>query len=429
MFPRPFDDEQRLDALNSFAVLDTPAEPVFDRITSLVSRIFGVPIALISLVDRNRQWFKACVGLDVRETSRDLAFCAHAILSDAVMVVPDAQADPRFKNSQLVVGPPHIRFYAGAPLVTTEGFRLGTLCVIDSRPRAMLTLEEQATLRDLAAMVVNEFESRRIHQDSKSNEAANWLKFAKESAERANSAKSEFLAMIGHELRTPLNAIVGFSSMLSQEICGPLGHPDYVDYAKLIQDSGEHLTGLINTILDFAKAEKGEILIEETTVDLVDLTEHCLRLMSEAIHRANVVVDSPVLTGFTEIRADRKHVLQMLLNLLGNAIKFSRVGGHITINATTDASGAVHLSVIDTGIGIAPEDIDRLPVAFCQVDGRLARQYEGIGLGVAITRRFIELHGGTLSIQSQVGEGTCVTLHFPAYRSISATKAQSVATS
>jgi len=122
MFPRPFDDEQRLDALNSFAVLDTPAEPVFDRITSLVSRIFGVPIALISLVDRNRQWFKACVGLDVRETSRDLAFCAHAILSDAVMVVPDAQADPRFKNSQLVVGPPHIRFYAGAPLSQPRDF-------------------------------------------------------------------------------------------------------------------------------------------------------------------------------------------------------------------------------------------------------------------------------------------------------------------
>ena len=129
MFPRPFDDEQRLDALNSYAVLDTPAEPVFDRITGLVSRIFKVPIALISLVDRDRQWFKACVGLDVRETPRDLAFCAHAILSDAVMVVPDAREDPRFKCSQLVVGPPHIRFYAGAPLVTTEGFRL---C---SRPR------------------------------------------------------------------------------------------------------------------------------------------------------------------------------------------------------------------------------------------------------------------------------------------------------
>lgn len=420
MFPRPFDDEQRLDALNSYAVLDTPAEPVFDRITGLVSRIFKVPIALISLVDRDRQWFKACVGLDVRETSRDLAFCAHAILSDAVMVVPDAREDPRFRCSQLVVGPPHIRFYAGAPLVTAEGFRLGTLCVIDTQPRPMLTLEERATLRDLTAMVVNELEHRRIRQGNESDEAANWLKIAKESAERASGAKSEFLAMVGHELRTPLNAIIGFSTMLSQETHGPLGHPDYMDYAKMIQDSGEHLSGLINTILEFSKAEKGEVLIEEVTVDLAEETEQCLRLMSETACRAGVTISSPMLAGCAAIRADRRHVLQMLLNLVGNAIKFSRVGGGITINASTDTSGAVHLAVIDTGIGIAPEDIDRMPVAFSQVDSRLARRFEGIGLGVAITRRLIELHGGALSIQSQVDEGTCVTLHFPAYRSITA---------
>jgi signal transduction histidine kinase len=134
-----------------------------------------------------------------------------------------------------------------------------------------------------------------------------------------------------------------------------------------------------------------------------------------------------MLTGRTMIRADRRHVLQMLLNLVGNAIKFSLVGAHVMINAATDASGAVHISVIDTGIGIAPEDIDRMMVAFSQVDSRLARQYEGIGLGVAITRRLIELHGGALSIQSQVGEGTCVTLHFPGYRSIAAPETQAIA--
>jgi signal transduction histidine kinase len=429
MFPRPFDDEQRLDALNSYAVLDTPVEPAFDRITGLASRIFRVPIALISLVDRDRQWFKACVGLDVRETPRDLAFCAHAILSDAVMVVPDAHEDPRFKSSQLVVGPPHIRFYAGAPLVTPEGFRLGTLCLIDTQPHAMLTLEEQATLRDLAATVINELECRRIRQDSEGVEAANWLKVAKESAERANGAKSEFLAMVGHELRTPLNAIIGFSTILSQEAHGPLGHPDYLEYAKMIQDSGEHLSGLVNTILEFANAEKSEVHIEETPVDLVEEAAHCVRLMSQVASRANVTVDTPMLAGCTVVRADRRHVLQMLLNLLGNAIKFSRAGGHIMISATTDASGAVHLSVIDTGIGIAPEDIDRMPVAFSQVDSRLARQFEGIGLGVAITRRLIELHGGVLSIHSQVGEGTCVTLHFPAYRSLAATEPKIAAAS
>ena len=427
MFPRPFDDEQRLDALNSYDVLDTPAEPAFDRITGLASRIFGVPIALVSLIDRDRQWFKSCVGLDASETPREVAFCSHAILCDAVMVVPDTHSDPRFEFNPLVVGPPHIRFYAGAPLVTDEGFRLGTLCVIDTCPRSMMTADEQATLRDLAALVVNEFECRRIRQADNDHEAAAWLKIARQSAERANAAKSEFLAMIGHELRTPLNVIIGFSSMLGQEIRGPLGHPDYADYANIIRESGEHLSGLINTILDFAKAERGEVLVEETTLDLAEETAHCLRIMSETARHAGITVNSAMLTGRTMIRADRRHVLQMLLNLVGNAIKFSLVGAHVMINAATDASGAVHISVIDTGIGIAPEDIDRMMVAFSQVDSRLARQYEGIGLGVAITRRLIELHGGALSIQSQIGEGTCVTLHFPGYRSIAAPETQAIA--
>lgn len=158
------DEVARLGALARYDVLDSPPELAFDRISAVVARSLDVPIALVSLIDRDRQWFKACVGLDVSETPRGVAFCAHAIESDAVFVVPDAAADPRFATNPLVVGAPHIRAYAGAPLVVPGGHRIGTLCAIDRRPRSH-TAAELATLRDLAAVVVELLEKRAGDRD------------------------------------------------------------------------------------------------------------------------------------------------------------------------------------------------------------------------------------------------------------------------
>ena len=153
-------EQNRLAALQRYDVLDTPPEEAFDRIVDLATIIFDVPIALVSLVDRERQWFKACYGLDVRETSREVSFCAHAILSDKVMVVPDAAQDPRFRDNALVTGGPGIRFYAGAPLRTADGHNLGSLCIIDTKPRAAFTAAQQSILAGLAAQVVDELELR-----------------------------------------------------------------------------------------------------------------------------------------------------------------------------------------------------------------------------------------------------------------------------
>jgi diguanylate cyclase (GGDEF)-like protein len=158
--PRPANEEARLRALRSYGVLDSEPELSFDRVTRLVARVLEVPIALISLVDADRQWFKACVGLGSRETSRDVAFCAYAILENDVMVIADSLADPRFAANQLVIGPPFIRAYAGAPLRTPDGLPIGTLCAIDHRPR-MFTPDQLASLRDLADIVVDELERRR----------------------------------------------------------------------------------------------------------------------------------------------------------------------------------------------------------------------------------------------------------------------------
>ncbi|RYZ89648.1 MAG: HD domain-containing protein [Proteobacteria bacterium] len=163
-------EDARLRTLHEYQILDTPPEIAFERLTHLTTQIFDVPIALISLVDADRQWFKSCFGMDVRQTDRQLSFCAYAILSDEVMVVPDAAADPRFCDNALVTGPPHIRFYAGAPLKTSEGHNLGSLCVIDTKPREF-SAKQQAMLADLAATVVDAMTLRRTARAFRESEA------------------------------------------------------------------------------------------------------------------------------------------------------------------------------------------------------------------------------------------------------------------
>ena len=151
----PKDEASRLDTLRSLGILDTAAEERFDRITRMSKRLFGVPIALVSLVDENRQWFKSCIGLEVSETSRDVSFCGHAILGDDVFIISDAAKDHRFADNPLVLDAPHIRFYAGCPLKAANGSKLGTLCIIDTKPRQLETEDLQA-LRDLTKLVENE---------------------------------------------------------------------------------------------------------------------------------------------------------------------------------------------------------------------------------------------------------------------------------
>ncbi|MEM5518247.1 EAL domain-containing protein [Henriciella sp. AS95] len=161
-YPIPANEEQRLRALAEYHLIDTPAEEQFDRLVALAARLFDVPIVLISLLDRDRQYFKARVGLDVCQTSRDVSFCAHAIARDEILFIPDAREDPRFRSNPLVLGHPHIRFYAGKPLVAPGGEKLGTVCLIDSKPRETFSNEDRANLCDLAALVMDRLEMRRL---------------------------------------------------------------------------------------------------------------------------------------------------------------------------------------------------------------------------------------------------------------------------
>jgi len=233
-----------------------------------------------------------------------------------------------------------------------------------------------------------------------------------EKAEAANLTKSEFLANMSHELRTPLNAIIGFSEMIKEAMLGPL-EGRYKDYARDINASGEHLLGIIADILDLSKVEAGELDIEKEEVDLAEITAACKTMVSGRAEEAGVNLTFDVSRDLPLLYADPLRLKQVLLNLTGNAIKFTPGGGRITIIGEAIGDGGVALMVSDTGIGIADEDIPRVLERFGQVRDGHMQAYEGAGLGLAMTKSLMELHGGTIEIKSTVGKGTTVTVIFP----------------
>ena len=250
--------------------------------------------------------------------------------------------------------------------------------------------------------------------DLKNREEA--LYAAKEAAEIASRSKSEFLANISHELRTPLNAIIGFSEIMREELFGPLGSAQYHEYIGDVFDSAQHLLKVINDILDIAKAEAGKLDLAEDEVDIYNVVGAATRLIQERAQRGEVAIRMQLPPGLPPLTADERKLKQILLNLLTNAVKFTPPAGAIEIAGGLAENGDFLLTVTDSGIGIAAADISTALASFGQVDSKLARKYEGTGLGLPLTNAMVKLHGGELTIASVVGEGTTVTVRLPASR-------------
>ncbi len=392
-----FDEEKRLIALEDYRVLDSAPEAAFDNLTRVAARIFAAPISLISLIDRDRQWFKSRFGLDEPQTPREYSFCDHAVRADATLVVSDAAVDPRFRDNPLVLGAPHIRFYCGVPLRTPEGHGLGALCIIDREVRAM-SARDLAILEALARQVEIELEIRRRLE---------LLSEALGSA-RARSRSTELTAaMIVHDMRSPLTAITVLASALQ-----PADDASRADVELLLAEASR-LRRMLTDILDVSLHETGGFSLRKHVFDLVALATEVARRMSrfEPGRADAVLVDAP--PSPLSVDADAEIVTRVLENLIGNALAHAGHAGPVVIALARGGDRRILVEVRDRGPSIPEKDRARIFEALERGEGAAARR--GYGLGLTFCRLAVAAHGGAIAaLPNADGEGNCLRFDLPA---------------
>lgn len=407
MFPVPFNEQKRLEALESFRIIDTPPEGAFDDLTARACDEFSVPIALVSLIDSGRQWFKSHAGLDVAETPRELAFCAHAILISEPLIVLDATQDSRFCNNPLVIDEPHVRFYAGAPLITSGGFRLGTFCVIDSRPRSVFSAEEIESLMGYARATMETLEKRRtrIGEATEISEA-----------ELTKNARQNLFALVANEIHWPISTLARLTSVIDE--LGQAGTPD-PQYEKLLSDLDE-IAGQIGQItdrmLDFARLGAGEIDLVEEVVDLGEFMEFARSAAVGEVGTDGIAIDIEPFDGSVDLRIDKTLSAQMVINLISNVVMSGPVGERVVVCAEVTSLGELDIRI--EGAGVDPDDdaIERIVDKDGIVGPAMDADPDWMSSGLTLVRRLIELHGGRFLLGTAPSSGIAATLRFPAYR-------------
>ncbi|KUL23783.1 GAF domain-containing sensor histidine kinase [Actinoplanes awajinensis] len=390
-------EQERLAALYGYEIMDTPAESDFDDIVTLAAQLCDKPIALISLVGADRQWFKARVGTELCEGPRDESFCTHALHHDDILQVPDARQDPRFAELPLVAGEEHVRFYAGAPLITPNGRRIGTLCVADREP-GLLTPAQREGLRALARHVVTHLELRKYARD---------MHALYERLRDAERIKDEFIARVNHEFRTPLTSIHGYLEMLGDP---ELPSSSRDGFLMRVQRNSDRLLALVDDMLLAAQVSAESRDFHRQPADLALLcrakvTEN--RSLAEAKGLTITVASAgPV---FADI--DHRRMGQALERLILNAIKFTEQGS-IEVTAET-RDGQAMMLVRDTGTGISKADQERVLAPFRRGADAERAEVQGLGLGLSIVKAIVEGHEGTVVIDSAPGEGATVGIAVP----------------
>lgn len=396
MIAAPFttDEKERIHKLYGYNILDTAAEKVFDDLTELASDICETPIALISLVDPERQWFKSTVGIDASETPRDFAFCAHAIHQNNIFEIPNALEDSRFFDNPLVTNAPNIRFYAGAPLITPEGLAIGTLCTISDKPKT-LTNHQRKALEILSREVVAQLELRKNLVD----------------LQKANDFTNDFLSNMSHEIRTPLNAICGFSELLKNASKQATLPQEISDYIKEIDFSSQVLLNIVNSVLDLSKIEAGKMALQHTWFNTNELLLKIHSMMNIKATEKQILLSLNIDKNTPKnIYLDQGKLSQILINILNNSLKFTEEKKRIELDVQCK-NNLLTFSISDEGIGINADEQKELFNKYQQVNKN--KSTDGTGLGLSITKYLVELMSGEILLQSEEGKGTTVTISLP----------------
>lgn len=380
---KPDNEIERLNALKAYGILDSPAERDFDEIVELASLICETPISTITLLDEARQWFKARVGLKDSETHRDLAFCAHAINQDEIMIVADATKDKRFHDNPYVTGDPDIRFYAGMPLVTPEGFKLGTLCVIDTRPKNLLP-HQLFALQVLSKQVIKQMELRKKIFE----------------LERLNDTHRKLLSVIGHDLRSPLTSLYGLLE-LSEKYDLPVE-----DFKKKLPDVRRGFTSantLLSNLLEWATSQFEHNGIKRKVISLRHIVDQIIANNLQQFESKQNQVDNLIDTS-CQVLADENMVRTVVRNLLMNANKFTS-NGRITVS-NRSVKGMVEVCIADTGVGMEDKQLNKMFNWDKRSSTRGTAGESGSGFGLLVSHEFIEKNGGRMWVESTLHEGS-----------------------
>ena len=395
--PVPDNETDRLAALYSLDILDSAPEQDFDDIVALASTVCGTPMSLVTLVDIDRQWFKSRIGNELTETSRDLSFCAHAILGRDLLVVPDATKDARFADNPTVTKDGGIRFYAGAPLITTEGYALGTLCVIDSEPRK-LDVEQLQALRALARQVTSQMELRR-HSVALANTTAR--------LQELERRKDDLAGLVGGELRAPLRLISAYLEDL-----GHTGRHD-ADLADLVaRSTAGHIRGfldLLQHLTTMAEAGLGGESLHMRQIDLTRVTQRAVEAVRPIAATKHIWILNQAGGPALPIIADPVRLEQVLTHLLFAAVKYTPCGGRVRVGTEIESGPTVRLDDMDMPDGLRP---DLFPHLYY---GAIANPSDVLGpdRGLAVAKKILDAHHATVALSDRPGDGTSLHVVFP----------------
>lgn len=421
----PQNDEVRLRALDYYQVLDTPPEKAFTNLARIIAEVFDMPIALISLVDRERVFFKANVGMPgVVNTSRGVSLCALAVLDDQPTVFEDALESPCLIANPLVQGDFGLRFYAGAPLTTPDGYHIGTVCVVDKKPREFSDANRRL-LQRFASAVMHDIETRFVARQ-KSDELeqqvearSSELKAANLDLLRANQELERYAFVASHDLQEPLRKLLIFTDLLFTEAEHTFSGKGLF-YWERIRYSAQRMQQLIRDVLAIAKVGKSP---ENTTLVNLKATANdaCQDLELIIQEKAACIT----ISHLPDIQAVEHQMRQLFFNLIGNAIKFSKPGARPQITIKGEFLSARQISdyklstavpyiaiiIADEGIGFDEQYSERIFTIFQRLHDRTV--YEGNGIGLAICKRIVENHDGRIWAESELGKGARFTLILP----------------